>query len=193
MSAHPLSKDQRRRLIKYLKGSKPDAWRNLISVVNQGPSWKALGLYYECVRAGTIEDEAFMKRWQTSGHMTRLPEAAIHSQAAFYDFLASLRQKRLASAAEDKPQEFERNDISSKVPDDLKPANRVPKVPDDLKTANRVTSKENKKTISLMIEPSLYEKVKLIAGIEERSIGAQIRHALKQHVQSKPQLFDDHE
>ncbi|MFD2196836.1 hypothetical protein ACFSM3_03115, partial [Halomonas beimenensis] len=98
MASHPLNKDQRRRLVAYLKKSKPEGWRNLLAAVNNGPPWKALGLYFECVRAGMIDDSVFFERWSVGNSMPPMPSVATQSEGGLSAFLASIKQRQLQEA-----------------------------------------------------------------------------------------------
>lgn len=56
-------------------------------------------------------------------------------------------------------------------------------------TAEPIRTKEKKITISMMVEPSLYEEVKRLAELQGRSVGGQIRHAIKQNLRSSENLL----
>ncbi|WP_447043563.1 hypothetical protein [Vreelandella sp. H-I2] len=50
-------------------------------------------------------------------------------------------------------------------------------------------TKEKKITISMMVEPSVYEEMKRLAELKGRSVGGQIRHAIKQNLRSYENLL----
>jgi len=56
-------------------------------------------------------------------------------------------------------------------------------------TAEPIRSKEKKITISMMVEPSVYEEMKRLAELQGRSVGGQIRHAIKQNLRSSENLL----
>ncbi len=56
-------------------------------------------------------------------------------------------------------------------------------------TAEPTRTKETKITISMMVEPSLYEEVKRLAELKGRSVGGQIRHAIKQNLRKTEPLL----
>ncbi|MGP9768149.1 hypothetical protein ACT3UM_20750 [Halomonas sp. AOP13-D3-9] len=56
-------------------------------------------------------------------------------------------------------------------------------------TAEPTRTKEKKITISMMVEPSLYEEVKGLAELKGRSVGGQIRHAIKQNLRHSKHLL----
>lgn len=50
-------------------------------------------------------------------------------------------------------------------------------------------TKEKKITISMMVEPSVYEEMKSLAELKGRSVGGQIRHAIKQNLRHSKHLL----
>ncbi|MGM0833161.1 MAG: hypothetical protein ACQEUK_10075 [Pseudomonadota bacterium] len=183
---YSLDKEQRRRLSTYLKKSKPEGWRNLLEAMNNGPGWKQLGLYYECVRFGSVSDNVFWKRWSVSGEMPSLPSVATHSEKGLTDFLLWIRQQKLSESSTqstDQPSSpTDSNNLTqtTAASSSHDPVEQPPSKP---------IAKEKKRTISMMIEPSLYDEVKRLADLKERSVGAQIRHSLKQSLKANSHLL----
>lgn len=188
--AFRLDKDQRRRLSAYLRKSKPQAWRNLLEVLNQGPAWKAYGLYYETVRVGGVSDSIFRERWSVDGHMPSMPSVATQTEKGLIQFLSGIRQNQLQTPPQSSAGPFPAPDPISTpaAPPEpfkgyispLRPEAEAPK-----------PAKERKRTVSLMIEPSLYDRVKRLADLQERSVGAQIRHAIRQDLDRHADLLGD--
>lgn len=185
--ADSLSKEQRRRVISYLKKAKPEGWRNLLEAMNNGPAWKQFGLYYECVRFGSVSDCAFFERWSIRGQMSRLPPIATQSQQGLTDFLLKIRQSKLQESSvssEDHSSEGASQCTLGKASTSVTSS---PKSTDQ--SSLKPTIKEKKRTISMMIEPSLYDEVKRLADLKERSVGAQIRHSLKQAIRENSDVL----
>lgn len=170
----------RQRLKKYFTKTKPDGWRNYLSIVNQGPSWRVLGLYYECVRVGGIQDPDFQNLWSIGGVMPRPSSDSVTSESGLAGFLFSIKQEKNSSADSDSSDSTKRSQGCHKV------VSR----PESVSQSDKPV-KEMKKTVSMMIEPSLYEKVRRLAEIQERSIGAQIRHAIKLDLDRNAHLLDE--
>lgn len=185
--AYFLDKDQRRRLSAYLKKSKPEGWRNLLEAMNNGPGWKQFGLYYECVRFGSVSDNVFRERWSIGGQMPLLSSAATQTEKGLTDFLLTIRQHRLQesptpsidhSLIQSEPVDLKQHDIEASSPG--VPAKQKPL---------ELSIKEKKRTISMMIEPSLYDEIKRLAVLKDRSVGAQIRHSLKQTLKANANIL----
>ncbi|WP_235039763.1 hypothetical protein [Vreelandella profundi] len=184
--AYSLDKEQRRRLSTYLKKGKPEGWRNLLEAMNNGPGWKQFGLYYECVRFGSVSDNVFWERWSVGGQMLLLPSVATHTEKGLTDFLLSIRQQKLSESSS------QSSDQPSTPPDSstLRQTTATSSSHEPLEQPpSKPTSKEKKRTISMMIEPSLYDEVKRLADLKERSVGAQIRHSLKQSLKANAHLL----
>ena len=184
--AYSLDKDQRRRLSAYLKKGKPEGWRNLLETMNNGPGWKQFGLYYECVRFGGVSDNLFRERWSVGGEMPTLPSVATNTEKGLTDFLLRIRQQKLSESptqSADQPStSTDSNNLrqTTAASSSHEPVEQPPSKP---------IAKEKKRTISMMIEPSLYDEVKRLADLKERSVGAQIRHSLKQSLKANAHLL----
>lgn len=192
MSSH-LPKNERRRLLSYLKQSKPEDWRGLLAMLKEGPGFKGVGIYYECVRLGGIDDSVWRERWSVGGVMPPMPSAAIHSEKGLVEFFAGIKQRQRFGST-DSPTDplpsatpaINASTGSSRHYEGVSPteAAKAPRTP-------RKSASEKKRTISLMIEPSLYDRIKELADIQERSAGAQIRHALRLHLDENAHLLGD--
>lgn len=175
-----LDKPQKRHLSAYLRKSKPYGWRERLETLNNGPGWQQFGMYYEYVLTGEIGDSLFRERWLVDGEMLALPSVATQSEKGLTNFLLSIQHRR---------GQKEVTPTASQPPTDNRPQHQKkrPQEPQGSKTSS--PTKERKRTISLMIEPSLYDEVKRLADLEERSVGAQIRHALKQNLKENSELL----
>lgn len=185
-----LDKDQRRRLRAYYSKQKPYGWRNCLDVLSNGPAWKAYGLYYECVRSGGVGDSIFRERWSVGGDMPPVSSVATQTEQGLAEFLASIRQRQLQKPSQPSADPFSTPEPSSAPVASLDSsgsdvASSGPKA----KPPRAV--KENKRTVSLMIEPSLYDRVKQLAELQERSVGAQIRHAIRQDLDRNAHLLGE--
>lgn len=192
MSSH-LTKNERRRLWSYLKQAKPEGWRNLLGLLQKGPWFEAFGLYYECVRNRSINDSVWFERWSVEGVMPPMPYTARHSEKALGEFLAGIKQSQRFGSTDSPTDPPPSNTHAIKASTGFSShhegeppteASKAPRTP-------RKRASEKKQTISLMIEPSLYDRIKELADIQERSAGAQIRHALRLHLDENAHLLGD--
>lgn len=211
MSGHPLSNQQRRNMKRYLTKQKPQNWRELIQVLNDGQPWVAHVNYYQFVQSGVITDNVFRERWVVGNRMIEVPSAATKSEKGFIDFLKDIKVKQIRqnqSSTPSPPTAPQQVATAKTSPPENKnksstPANThhelPPKQPIELTSKSKSIKnsylakkqpKEKKRTISLMIEPSLYDQVKAIAELQDRSVGAQIRHAIKRNLEENLELLD---
>lgn len=190
MSGHPLSNQQRRNMKRFLTKQKPQNWRELIQVLNDGQPWLAHVNYYQFVQSGAITDNVFRERWVVGNRMVEMPSVATKSEDGFIDFLKHIKIMQ----AREKENPLPPSPTASKQASTAKnssPANpKKSSAPASKHQASQIKKpKEKKRTISLMIEPSLYDQVKAIAELQDRSVGAQIRHAVKRNLEENLELL----
>lgn len=210
MSGHPLSNQQRRNMKRYLTKQKPQNWRELIQVLNDAQPWVAHVNYYQFVQSGVITDNLFRERWMVGDRMIEMPSVATKSEKGFIDFLkdikikqAGLKQssnpplsstpKQAATTKISPPANLQKNStaVNTQSKPSFKQSIESTSKSKSLKvsTVSRKQPKEKKRTISLMIEPSLYDQVKAVAELQDRSVGAQIRHAIKRNLEENLALL----
>lgn len=177
-------------LRKYLRREKPSNWKQKLSWIEIQPSWKLFIVYYDLVQSGDLSDRSFASRWSVNGQMPPIHPHEPDTEGLLVKFLSDIKSSQIAlhahssGAASDQPPSSTSKDsaaLSAPPSGSLKKPSR----------GRPATSGEKKKTISLMIEPSLYERVKELADYQGRSVGAEVRHALRLHLDANAHNLDD--